>query len=188
VTSFVELFTFLAEHGAEHGDGNWILDPHAGGLVFWKGITFAIVLIVLYKTAWGPILQGLDRREKTIRDAIADAERNRTESQKLLEDYRTKLESIRAEAAAIIEEGRADKKRIIEEAHAKAAHEADETKSRALREIDLAKGKALDELKQLSVKLALGIAEKVVGAEVDQNRHRKLIDETLASYDKLSRN
>jgi F-type H+-transporting ATPase subunit b len=184
----IRFFLFLAENPEGESKVPWFIDPDSGGLVLWTAISFGVVLVILYRTAWNKILEGLDAREKKIRGDIEAAEKNRLESQRLLEEYKHKLEAIKAEAAAIIEEGHADKKRIIEEAHAKATAETEETKARAIHEIELAKGKAIDELRKSTVKLAVQLAEKVVGAEVDQTKHRRLIDEALASYDKPSRN
>ncbi len=118
---------FLAEehaaaggHGAGHGS-DALLDPHSWGLVFWSAITFGVVLFILRKAAWGPILEGLEKREKTIADAIAAAQRDRVEAAKALEEHRKKLEQVRNEAQAILNETAADSKRMMEESAAKAA-------------------------------------------------------------------
>lgn len=185
----LELAIFLAEevhgaagHGAGHGDA--LLDPHSWGLVFWSAVTFGVVLLILKKAAWAPILDGLEKREKTIADAIASAQRDRVEAAKLLEEHKKKLEAVRNEAQEILNETAADAKRIMDEAHAKATAEAEATKQRALRDIDLAKTKAIDELKASTIDLAMGLAEKVIGAEVDRKKQRHLVDEFVKSYEK----
>lgn len=172
----------LAAGGGEHG--SFLLDPHGFGLVFWTGLVFAIVVVVLYKLAWGPLLQALQQREEAITGSIRTAEETRAEAERLRQKYEADLENIRQQAQAIIDEGNADKKRIIAEAHAKAQKDADEIRARAERDVTLAKQKALAEVKQSAATLGLLVAEKVIRAEVDAAKHRAVIDEAIASYER----
>jgi len=175
-------FILLAqEHGAHP---HALLDPESWGLVFWTGCTFAAVLFILKKTAWGPILDGLEKRERTIADAIAAAQRDRVEAAKLLEEHKKSLDKVKNEAQAIINEAAADQKRLLEEAHTKANAEAELTKQRAIRDIELAKHKAVEELRQKTIDLAIGLAEKVIGSEVDKNKQRRLVDDFVQKYEK----
>ncbi len=179
------LLILAQEHGGEGGaEVSALLDPHSWGLFFWSAVTFGTVLFVLKKTAWGPILEGLEKRERTIADAIASAQQDRAAAQKLLEEQTKKLHEVRNEAQKIINEAAADAKRLTEEANAKAIAEAEATKQRALRDIEMAKTKAVDELRAQSVDLALELAGKVLGAEVDRNKQRKLVDEFVKQYGK----
>lgn len=172
----------LAAEGGDHPV--WYLDPHGFGLVFWTGIVFALVALLLYKTAWGPVLQALDAREEAIGGAIASAEALKREAAEVKARYEEQLEKVRQEAQAIINEGEADKRRIIQEAQARANQEAAEIRARAERDITLAKTKALAELKQTSVTLAMAIAEKVIATEVDANKHKAVVDEVVAAYER----
>ncbi|MGE0711224.1 MAG: F0F1 ATP synthase subunit B [Planctomycetota bacterium] len=174
----------LASGGGAEGHPHTLLDPHGAGLIFWTAVIFSIVAITLYKLAWAPLLEALGKREQAISGAIDEAARTRAEAEKLRLRYEEQLEGVRQEAQKIIDEGEADKKRIIAEARAKATQEADEIKARAERDIALAKTKALAEVKQTSALLAMAIAEKVIQAEVDGNRHKKIVDEVLTSYEK----
>lgn len=170
----------LAAEGG-HAHPEWYLDPHGIGLVVWTGLAFGIVLLILYKKAWGPLLVALDAREQGIAGQKAEADRLKAEAEKLRLQYEAKLEDARREATAIIAEGEADKKRIIEDAKHTADAEGKAIKERAQRDIQLARDKVLSEVQQDSVKLALRIAEKVIGAEVDAPRHKQLIDSIIAS-------
>ncbi len=172
---------FLAEHGEKTAP---LLDPESWGLIFWSAISFGLVLLILKKAAWGPILEGLEKRERTIADAIAAAQRDRAEAARLLDDHRKQLEKVKGEAQAILNEAANDQKRMLEEAHAKAAAETEATKQRAIHDIELAKGKAVDELRQKSIDLALQLAEKVIGSEVDRPKQKKLIDDFVKAYGK----
>lgn len=168
---------------AADGHGDPLLDPHGPGLVVWTAITFACVMVVLYKFAWGPLMEALDKREANIAGKVADAEKVHAEAEGLRQKYEDQLEGIRKEAQQIIDEGEADKKRIIQDAHDKATSEAQAVRDRAEREIQLAKNKALEQVKADAVHLGVAIAEKVIGAEVDAARHKAIVDEVLASYE-----
>src|SRR5688500_5893057 len=163
-----DLLLLLAVDGHPPG----YLDPHSYGLASWTAITVAVVALVLYRTAWGPLLEALDAREKGIVGQKEEAERIRKEAEEVRRRYEEQLEGIRKEAQQIINEGESDKKRILEEAHHRAAGEAQAIRERAERDIKLARDKALAEIKHDAVKLGLLVAEKVIGAEVDAARHR----------------
>jgi F-type H+-transporting ATPase subunit b len=169
---------------AAEGHGQWWLDPHGFGLAFWTAVTFALVALILYRTAWGPLLEALDARERGIIGQKEEAEKIRAEAEAVRRRYEDQLEGIRKEAQQIINEGESDKKRILEEAHQRAAAEALAIRERAERDVKLAKDKALAEIKQEAIKLGMSVAEKVIGAEVDAARHRAIIDEALAMYEK----
>ncbi|MDC3378983.1 F0F1 ATP synthase subunit B [Planctomycetota bacterium] len=175
----MNLILILAEGNAD----SWLLDPHKGGLTFWTAITFAIVVVILYRVAWGPLLKALQDREASIEGAVKEAEETRLAAEKVREEYEAKLEGIRQDAQAIINEGEADKKRIIAEAHTRAEKEAQEIKARAERDVHLARDKALSEVKATAGQLGMLIAAKVLAAEVDAAKHKTVIDGVLASYE-----
>jgi F-type H+-transporting ATPase subunit b len=149
------------------------------GNVFWTVLIFVVVLIVLGKFAWGPILGNLQARESFIHDALARAKRDRDEAEARLREYEERLASARAEATAIVDEGRRDAevvKRRIEEA---AKVEADKMIDRARREIHLATVTATRELYDLSAKLATDLAARVLGREMTAKDHERLISEAI---------
>lgn len=180
--SFISLL-LAAEGGGGHSVPTDIFSPEFG-LVFWTGVIFACVALILYKAAWGPLLEALDRREEAITGAIRDAEAIKGDAEAVRARYEDKLEGIRQEAQAIIDEGNEDKKRIIAEAHTKATQEADEIRARVQRDIALAKTKALAEVKKDAVNLGMAIAEKVLAAEIDAKKHQQIVDDVLAAYEK----
>jgi F-type H+-transporting ATPase subunit b len=166
------------------GDGHapFYLDPHTWGLVVWTGLTFGIVLVILYKVAWGPLLDKLEEREAGIAGEVENATRIRREADEVKARYEAQLEDIRKEAQSIIDEAESDKKGIIKEAHSKAAQDAKEIRARAERDVHLAKEKALAEVRLTAVGLAMDIAGKVITAEVDGARHQAIVDGVLANY------
>ncbi|HEX3131713.1 MAG TPA: F0F1 ATP synthase subunit B [Thermoanaerobaculia bacterium] len=164
-----------AEHGGEASS------PFAGdiGNALWTLVIFGIVVIVLGKFAWGPILNALQARETFIREALETAKRDRDEAELRLKEYEDRLAQARAEATAIVDEGRRDalvtKQRIEEEAQ----READKRLERAKREIQIATETATKELYQLSTRLATEMAGKVIGRELNPQDHERLIAESL---------
>ena len=152
--------------------------------MFWTWITFGVVLAVLWRFAWGPILGSLQKREEGIRRAIADAETARRDAERVREELEDRLEKARAEAEAIIREGREDALRVKERYERDQRAEGEAFKQRALNEIELAKGKALEEIRQEARALAIQIARKVLEREVKAADHEALVEEALAGYDR----
>lgn len=156
-------------------------------LMIWTAVTFFVVLAVLWKFAWGPLIGSLEKREKRIRDAIADAEKAQANAEKLQKEFEEKLEKARAEAEAIIKEGREDALRVKQKYEKEQRDEGEALKQRALNEIELAKGKALDEIRQEARSLAIEVAAKVLEREVSAKDHDRLVQEALEGYDRAVR-
>jgi len=150
------------------------------GNALWTVVIFLLVLVVLGKFAWGPLLAGLQAREAYIRESLETARRDRTEAESRLREYEDKLAASRTEATAIIDEGRRDAeavKRKIEE-HAK--QESAKMIERARREIDVAATEATRQLYALSAHLATELAARIIGRELDPKDHERLIEESIA--------
>lgn len=149
------------------------------GNALWTVVIFVLVLVVLGKYAWGPLLAGLQAREAYIRESLQTARRDREEAEARLGEYQEKLAAARTEATAIIEEGRRDAeavKRKIEE-HAK--QESAKMIERAQREIDAATVEATRQLYALSAHLATELAARIIGRELDPKDHERLIAEAI---------
>ena len=172
-----------AEAAEGHAEGPPNLFAGDLGNVVWTVAIFVLVLVVLGKFAWGPLLKGLQARESFIHDALATAKRDRDQAEARLREYEERLASARAEATAIVDEGRRDAevvKRRIEEA---AKVEADKMIDRARREIHLATVTATRELYDLSAKLATDLAARVLGREMTAKDHERLISEAIDSIE-----
>jgi F-type H+-transporting ATPase subunit b len=173
----VPAFAAETEHAAGGGE-NSIFAGDVGNMI-WTLVIFLLVVLVLGKFAWGPILNTLQARESFIHEALATAKRDRDEAEARLREYEARLAQSRAEATAIVDEGRRDaivvKQRIEEEAQA----EADKRLERAKREIQIATETATKELYQLSARLATEMAGKLIGRELTPQDHERLIAESL---------
>lgn len=189
LSALVTLLAFPALAFAA-GDGAAGSNPFAGDLgnALWTVIIFVIVLIVLGKFAWGPILEGLQKRESFIVDSLAAAKKDREEAEAKLKEYLAQIQGAKDEATAIVDEGRRDaevvKRRIEEDARA----EADRMVDRAKREINIATETALNELYALSAKLATDVASKIIDKELDQSQHERLIGDAIREIQGGSRN
>lgn len=170
----------LAAAEAAHDDGGGNIFAGDAGNIIWTLAVFLLVVFVLGKFAWGPILAGLKAREDFIHDSLAKAKADRDEAAAQLKLYEQKLADARAAASALVEEGRRDADALRQAYEAKAKEEAEQTLQRAKREISIAKETAIKELYTLSGKLATDIAGKIVQRELKPEDHEKLIRETLA--------
>src|SRR5437867_12857535 len=94
------------------------------GLLIWTLITFLTLLFVMRKFVWGKIVDAIERREKTIRDAIEGAKKEREEAQRMLEEHRRMIEQARRDTARMIEQGRKDGEAARAEMIEKARQEA----------------------------------------------------------------
>jgi len=156
-------------------------NPFAGdiGNALWTLIIFVLVLVVLGRYAWGPILKNLQAREAFIFESLEKAKRDRDEAEARLRQYEERLASARAEASAIVDEGRRDadvvKRRIEEDAH----KEADRMIERARREIRIATDTATKELYSLSARLATEMATRIIGKELTLHDHERLIADSI---------
>ncbi len=175
-----------AAASGEGGDGN-IFTGDLGNII-WALVVFGLVVLVLGRFAWGPILEGLQQREDFIRDSLETAKQDRDQAEHRLKQYDDKLSEARAEATAIVEEGRRDaevlRQRIDEEARA----EAEKTIERAKREIGIAKETAVKELYTLSGNLATEIASRIVGRELKPEDHQRLIEESIGELEQQGPN
>jgi len=155
-----------------------LLTPNLG-LAVWTILTFAIVLLVLRRFAWKPILDAMEARERGIQRLIDDAEQARAEAEALLQQYRKQLEEARAEGARILAEGKTAAERVREDMLARAKTEAEAIVARAGHEIDLERQKAVSEVKEQAVELALAAASKVIEENLTDERHRRLVEDYL---------
>ncbi|HEX4956362.1 MAG TPA: F0F1 ATP synthase subunit B [Thermoanaerobaculia bacterium] len=159
--------------------------PFAGDLgnALWTLVIFGIVLFVLGKFAWGPILKGLQDREDFIKKSLEDAKRDRDEAEARLKEYEQRLREARAEATAIVEEGRRDaeaaKARILEAAKEESGRQIE----RAKREIGIARDTAIKELYAQAAHLATDVASRIIRQELKPEDHARLVNEAIADLE-----
>lgn len=167
------------DHAGPHEVSPLPFDPD---LAIFTVIVFVILLLVLGKFAWGPIIEGLDKRENSVAEQIEQAKENNEKAAAMLAEYEERLAVASNEAKEMVEEARRDsestRERIVAEAEAAAARE----KERALEAIRLAKEAALHDLTKQSVDQAVALAKGIVRREVKAEDHAQLIQETLDKF------
>ena len=143
-------------------------------------IVFVGLLVVLRAKAWGPILEGLQKREETIRTSLEEAKKSREEMLKMKADFQKEMAVAHQEIPKLMEEARRDAEAISNEIRAKAAAEIQAERERQRREIEIAKDQAIKELWEQAAQLATLISAKAIGRSLTEEDHRRLIDESLA--------
>lgn len=171
----------LAESSAIAAESGATGGPFEGnvGVALWTLVIFGLVIFVLGKYAWGPILGGLQEREKFIRSSLESAKADRDAAEARLKEYTDKLVTARAEATAIVDEARRDADVVKNRIHEEAQAEANRTIERAKREIGIAKETAIKDLYTLTARLTTDVATKILSREVKPQDHERLIRESI---------
>ena len=153
------------------------------GLMIWTIVCFAITFFVLRKYAFGPIQQMIDARRERIEQAIAEADRARTEAHHLLEEHRKLIGQAKSEAEEILSEAR----RVADSQRERVRVETEEDRQRRLeetrRQIEQATHQALGQIREEIGKLSLLAAEKITRKSLTDADQRRLIDEALSEID-----
>ncbi len=150
------------------------------GLTLWTAITFLVLLFVLSKFAWGPIVKMLNERERTIRDAIEAAKKERAEAERMLGEQKDALLKAQREAAEIARRNQQEVEALRQELTARARKEADELIASARQQVAEEVSKARADLKAQVADLAIEAAGRLVKANLDDKAQRKLVEEYIA--------
>jgi F-type H+-transporting ATPase subunit b len=149
------------------------------GLFIWTIITFVVLVTILIKFAWGPLLKALDSRQETIRKALDDAQRAKEELERLQQESAQIIRQARVDAESIISESRADGTRLREEMRQKAKAEADMIVQSAERQIQLETARALQQIRGEAIDLSVMMASKILQRNLSKEDDERLIDDTL---------
>jgi len=152
------------------------LDP---GLFVWTIITFLILLGVLTRFAWKPLLKALETRENEISQSLEDAEKAKQELERLSAEGDEIIAKARSEAQGIVSEGKKAAEQLTANTLNKAKEEAMANLSAAKEQIKIERDKAIVEIKGEVVNLSLSIAEKLVKKNLSKEDNKSLIDESL---------
>ena len=156
-------------------------------LVVWTAVTFALLIVVLGKFAWGPILQMLEMREKTISDAIESAKRERAEAEKAAKEMMAALEKARAEAAELVRRNQQEVAAAKAELMAQARKESEDLLKQARATIEEERRAAVAELRSQVVDLAIEAAGRLLATQMDEKKQRQLVEEYLEKLPKEAR-
>ncbi len=174
-----------AAEGAGHGQPDLNPLDWKTDLALWTGAVFVALLFVLGKFAWGPIADGLDKREQRVAGEIAAAEKANTDARSLLADYQRKLASADAEIRQMIDKAKREAEQAGQQIIEHARGEAETERRRAVADIELATAGALQDLARQSATLAVQLAGKIVRAELTPADHSALVDEAVAEFSRF---
>lgn len=179
--AFLSSLIMLYSGGEQSGS---LLDINPG-LIFWTTVTFVILLLLLKKIAWGPILNSLSERENFIKDSVERAETAKKEAEELLEQNKANLAKAEEEAQKIIAQGREYaenlKSQILEESKVEAKKMIDD----AAVEIQRKNAEAFNNLKGEIAGIAVEAAEKIIRSNLDKEKQEKIVNDFI---DDLSKN
>jgi len=152
------------------------------GLLFWMLVTFSILLYILGKYAFPPILRALKEREKTIEEALKAADKAREQMTQMKADNERLMEQARREREKMLAETREIKERILSEAREQATEERKKILESAKAQIASEKAAAMGEIRNLVASLSVDIAEKILRRKLEEDKEQqKLIDDYLRS-------
>ncbi|HEY0897092.1 MAG TPA: F0F1 ATP synthase subunit B [Sphingobacteriaceae bacterium] len=150
------------------------------GLIVWQTVAFLLLLFLLAKFAWKPVMQGISERERSIESALDAAEKAKQEMARLTGENEQLLKDARAERDLILKEAKMLKDQIVSEAKTQAQTEGAKMIEKARQEIDNQKAAALAEVKGQVATLSLEIAEKVLRNQLeDQSKQNALVNDLL---------
>ncbi len=158
-----------------------VVDWHTD-LAVWSFVVFLLLLLILTKFAWKPIVAGLAKREQGIEDHIAAAKRANEDAKKLLADYDQKLAGAADQVRVMLDQARRDAEQTKLDIIAEAKAAAQLEQQRVVREVRIATDSALKELSEKSTQLAIELAGKIVKRQLTPEDHARLAQEALALF------
>lgn len=169
-----------AEAGEAESPSSPLYSPSQGlitGIV--TIVIFVLLVAVLGKYAWGPILSGLKAREEKIRKDIAEAEAARAKAEATLREYNRQLETAEQKVRDLLNQAATDAEKLAAQIRTRAQHEAEETRERALKDIEAARQQALAEIYEQTADLATKVAEKILRRNINADDQRELVSQSL---------
>lgn len=156
------------------------------GTIFWMVLMFIILLVILKKFAWKPILSALENREKSIEDSLRSADRAREEMEQLKADNDKIMAAARLERDNMIRETKQLSDKILSEARIKAGEEARLLVEATREIIKNEKSSAIDEIRRQVAELSVEIAEKILREKLKDDNQQKVLVEKLMKDIKLN--
>jgi F-type H+-transporting ATPase subunit b len=163
--------------------GGSLIDVNPG-LIFWTAVTFIILLVLLSKFAWKPIVAALAQRENAIKDSLEKAERAQLEAQKVLDANQANLAKAEEESKKIIERARIYAEKMKEQIIQESRIQSQKLIVDAGAEIERKKDDAFNELRAQVAEIAVNAAEKIIKQNIDKETNRKLVNNYISDIAK----
>jgi len=180
------LLVLPAASMASGGEGLGSLISVAPGSILYTLITFALLLVILWKFAWGPIVKGLEQREESIHGAIDQAQKDREEAEQVLKQYEEKLKTASSEIAERLTKADKEAQARVEQAKEQAREEGEKLIAKAKQEIDSQMEKVSAELKAEVADLAASIAAAAISESFDKEDQLRIIKRRLEQVENPS--
>src|SRR3954462_12817591 len=164
------------------GGGDFLVKPGVGVMI-WTLIAFGITILLLRKFAFPPIQEALDKRRVAIEQSIDQAERTRQEADALLREYRERLREAREQADDIVVRARRAAEKVQEDAVVEAKQSREELMEQTRRDIEQETRRALEQIRREVADLTVLATEKVTRKTLDDDDHRRLIEDALKEFD-----
>jgi F-type H+-transporting ATPase subunit b len=168
--------------GGGGGGGNFLVTPEVG-LMLWTLLAFGVTLILLRKFAFPRIQSALEKRARAVAESIDAAERTRQEADQILNEYRERLREAREQADEIVARARKAADKTQDEARIMAKDTREEMLADARRDIEQETRRAIGQIRREVADLTVIATEKVARKTLDDDDHRRLIDEALQEFD-----
>jgi F-type H+-transporting ATPase subunit b len=165
-------------------EGGSLIDVNPG-LIFWTVITFVILLLILKKMAWKPILAALSQREDAIKESLEKAEKAKEEAQKVLKENQASIAKAEEESKKIIEQSRAYADKLKDQMLKDSKEQAQKIIQDATSEIERKKEETFNELKTKVAEIAIQAAEKLLDENLNKDSNKKLVNKYI---DEITRN
>ena len=149
------------------------------GLYIWTILTFLVLVALLSKFAWRPLLGALERRQETIRKSLDDARKAKEELERLQVESKRILDEARSQAAAMLSQTQSDAMRLRDELKQKAQAEAANVMKNAERQIAQETARAVQQIRNEAIDLSIAIASKLLQRNVSKEDNERLIEDTF---------
>ena len=179
----MQAFALAVPEGVEASEKPDLMKIDLGAVIV-TVVIFVLLLVILGKYAWKPILAGLKSREEAIRESIEAAAKAKADAEKMAKELEAKMAEVQRQSAQQLTQAKADAGKLAESIRQQAEAESVAIKERTLREIDAAKGEALAAINTHAAELGIAVARKILQRNVTADDQQRLVDESLAEMAK----
>lgn len=153
----------------------------------WAIVVFVGLLVVLRAKAWGPILEGLQKREETIRSSLEEAKHVRADMVTMKADFQKELAEAHQQIPKLMEEARKKAEEMSNDMRTKALADIQQERGRLRHEMEIAKDQAIKEIWEKAAQVATLIAANAIGRSLTDEDHRRLLDEAMQELGRATR-
>jgi len=174
--------TAVASEGGAASLGQALIQPQIG-TIFWTLVTFCLMLVILRRYAWGPLLGAVQAREKSIAESLEQARKEREDAQALVQEHRDLVAQARRERAEALSQGQRDAEKVKAEILDEARQQREQVLKQTEEQVEAALRQARDEMRGVTADLAIQAAGKLLARNLDDATQRQLVEGYLADLE-----